>query len=166
MSKPVTDRLPPHAPEAEAGVLGCVLAAGLMATSATPADVMNTLLERRVAGEWFYDLRHQTVFNAMVDLHGRQDVPVDVITLQQSLKDHGKLEEVGGIPFLNSLQDAVAGSANVSYWLDIVREKFVLRQLISSCTELVGQAYEHTGSIDGLLAEAEHAMESLTGTLM
>ena len=77
------DRLPPHAHEAEQGTLGCVLADGAM---------MNALLEKRAGAEWFYDLRHQNIFKAMQDLHSRRDVPIDVITVQQRLKDDGCLE--------------------------------------------------------------------------
>lgn len=153
-----SDRLPPHSPEAEAGVLGCILEA--------PAEGLNRLAERRVQPEWFYDLRHQTVFAAMQVLHEKRDVPVDIITLQQFLKDQGKLEDVGGIPFLTTFQAAVAGPTMLPYYLDIVREKFATRRLISTCTELVGKAYEHTGPVDKLLSGAEHEIESLSGLLL
>src|SRR5262245_47414981 len=92
------DRLPPHSIEAEQGVLGCVL---LDPTQGIPA-----LVEKLTAGEQtFYDLRHQTVYTALVAMF-ESGKPVDIITLQQYLKDNGLLDEVGGISYLNSLQDA------------------------------------------------------------
>lgn len=152
------DRLPPHAMEAEIGVLGCALL--------SPADVLNALLERRVGAEWFYDLRHQTIWRAMVDLHSKRDVAVDVITVQQWLKDRQQLEEIGGLAYLNGLADAVPSAANVTYYAAILREKFILRRLLAVCGELSGRVYEHDGTIDALLASALHEVESLSGELM
>lgn len=153
-----TDRLPPHSVEAEAGVLGCILE--------SPADGLNRLAERRVDAEWFYDLRHQLVFHAMRSLHEKREVPVDLITLRQQLKDSGHLEQVGDVAFLNSLRDTVAGASMLPYYLDTVREKFAMRRLITTCTELVGQAYKHTGPVDRLMSNAEHEVESLSSILL
>lgn len=150
--------LPPHSPEAEAGVLACVLQA--------PADLLNTLAEKRVEPAWFYDARHRLVFEAMLHLHGRRDVPVDFITLHQRLKDAGQLDQIGGLPFLNSLQDASPSPANAAYYLDIVRDKFVTRRLIQTCLDLSQRAQGFEGAVDKLLAEAEHEIELLSGTLM
>jgi replicative DNA helicase len=149
------DRLPPHAPEAEQGVLGCVLL--------SPNDCLNQLLERRLAADWFYDLRHQEIFKALLALHGAQ-VPVDIITLQQKLKEWQLLEQVGGIPYLNALQDAVPSAANLSYYLDIVREKFQLRRLVHTCTDVVGRVYDYDGDVQQLLDEVERDFSRLTET--
>ena len=107
------DRLPPHAPEAEQGVLGCVLLA--------PNDCMGECIEKFKQGaEVFYDLRHQTIFNTLVEMFDSREA-IDVITLQQHLKDKQLLEEVGGIAYLAALPDTVPSAANLSYYLDIVR---------------------------------------------
>lgn len=154
----VEDRLPPYSEQAEAAVLSCVLQ--------SPEETMNRLAEKRVTPEWFYDLRHQVVFNAMNSLHSIRDVPVDIISLGQYLKDAGKLEEVGGVLFLNTVEDAAPSEANLSYWLDIVREKFVLRRVIATATNLVGKSYEHQGRVDALLGDAEHDLELLSALLL
>ena len=74
-----TDRLPPHAPEAEQGVLGCVLL--------SPNDCLGQCIEKLKSGaDVFYDLRHQTIYSALVQMYDHRD-PIDVITLQQHLKD-------------------------------------------------------------------------------
>ena len=81
--------------------------------------------------------------------------PIDVITLQQRLKDKQLLEQVGGIAYLSQLQDAVPSAANLSYYLDIVREKFLLRKMIQTCTDVVGRVYDYEGEVDALLDEVE-----------
>src|SRR5262249_2019781 len=75
---PSVDRLPPHSPEAEQGVLGCVLL--------SPNDSMGICLEKlKPAEAVFYDLRHQTIFKALAEMYDARE-PIDVITLQQRLK--------------------------------------------------------------------------------
>lgn len=143
-----TDRLPPHSIEAEQGVLGCALL--------EPGTVMHQLDELGLLAEWFFDLRHKEIFSAMRALHTaipRQ--PVDIITLQQRLKDAGLLEQLGGIAFLNALQDAVPSAANLSYYVEYIKEKWQLRTLLAAFTEGAARIYEHDGSVDELLAETQ-----------
>jgi replicative DNA helicase len=120
--RPAIDRLPPHSPEAEQGVLGCVLL--------SPNECMGECLEK-IRGDGrdvFYDLRHQTIFETLVTMFDTREA-IDVITLQQRLKDKQLLEQVGGIAYLAQLQDAVPSAANLSYYLDIVQEKYLLRKM-------------------------------------
>jgi replicative DNA helicase len=81
--------------------------------------------------------------------------PVDVITLQQRLKDKQLLEQIGGIAYLASLQDSVPSAANLSYYLEIVREKHLLRRMIQTCTQAVADIYEFEGEVEALLDEVE-----------
>lgn len=131
------DRLPPHSPEAEQGVLGCVLL--------SPNDCLPQVIELISSNsDVFYDLRHQTIFDAMMGMFALK-APIDILTLQQWLKDDKLLDEVGGIPYLNALQDVAPSSANLSYYVGIVLEKYLLRRYVQTCTELVGRVYEHEG---------------------
>ncbi|HEV8541687.1 MAG TPA: replicative DNA helicase [Verrucomicrobiae bacterium] len=141
------DRLPPHAIEAEQGVLGCILL--------SPNECLGICIEKFKKGvEVFYDLRHQVIFDLLVEMYdGKQ--PIDLITLQQRLKDKGQLEPVGGIPYISALPDAVPSAANLEYYIDIVREKYVLRRMIQTCTAAVARVYEHEGKVDALLDEVE-----------
>ena len=141
------DRLPPHSPEAEQGVLGCVLL--------SPNDCMGQSIEKFKGGaEVFYDLRHQTIFTMLAEMYDKRE-GIDVITLQQRLKDKQLLEEVGGIAYLSALPDAVPSAANLSYYLDIVLEKFLLRKMIHACTEVVARVYDFEGEVDTLMDEVE-----------
>lgn len=141
------DRLPPHSIEAEMGVLSCILI--------SPRECMGECIEKLKAGaETFYDLRHQTIFGTLIEMYEKQDA-IDVITLQQQLKDKQLLEQVGGIAYLSPLPDVVPSAANVSYYLDIVQEKYLLRKMIHVCTDVCNRVYEHEGEVDGLMDEVE-----------
>src|ERR1700722_11480743 len=144
---PKLDRLPPHSPEAEQGVLGCILL--------SPNDCVGECIEKFKAGpEVFYDLRHQTIFETVLEMYDSREA-IDMITLQQRLKNKQRLDEVGGLAYLTSLPDTVPSAANLSYYLEIVLEKHVLRKMIQTCTEVVGRVYEHEGEVDSLLDEVE-----------
>ncbi|MEY2427438.1 MAG: replicative helicase [Verrucomicrobiota bacterium] len=144
---PRVDRLPPHSPEAEQGVLGCVLL--------DPNESMGVCISKLKSGaEVFYDLRHQTIFNALVEMYDSREA-IDIITLQQRLKNKQLLEQVGGVAYLSALPDTVPSAANLSYYLDIVLEKFVLRKMIHTCTDVVGRVYDHEGEVDALMDEVE-----------
>src|SRR6266853_4584023 len=141
------DRLPPHSPEAEQGVLGCVLL--------SPNDCMGECIEKFKSGaEVFYDLRHQTIFGALAEMYDSREA-IDLITLQQRLKNKQLLDEVGGIPYLAGLPDTVPSSANLAYYLDIVQEKYLLRKMVRTCTGVVSRVYDYEGEVEALLDEVE-----------
>jgi len=71
------------------------------------------------------------------------------------LKDRQLLDQVGGIAYLSQLQDAVPSAANLSYYLDIVREKYLLRKLITTCSGVVGKVFDYEGNVEELLDEVE-----------
>ncbi len=151
---PSIDRLPPHSSEAEQGVLGCALL--------SPNECVGECIEKLKddGREAFYDLRHQTIYETLVEMFnggktGTGREAIDIITVQQRLRDKQLLEQVGGIAYLSQLQDAVPSAANLSYYLDIVREKYLLRKMIQTCTEVVGRVYDYEGEVDALLDEVE-----------
>jgi replicative DNA helicase len=141
------DRLPPHSPEAEQGVLGCILL--------SPNDCMGECIEKFKSGsDVFYDLRHQTIYSTLAEMYDGREA-IDVITLQQRLKNKQMLEEVGGIPYLATLPDTVPSSANLIYYLEIVQEKYLLRKMIQTCTGVVSRVYDYEGEVDALMDEVE-----------
>ena len=140
------DRVPPHSLESEQGVLGCILL--------DPNATIGRCVEKLVGPEAFYDLRHQVIYGALVEMSEARE-PIDFIVFQQRLKDRGLLEQVGGIHYLNVLQDAVPSAANLDYYLDFVSEKHTLRRLAATCTDVVAKVYTHDGDVDSLLDEAE-----------
>jgi replicative DNA helicase len=150
MQAPSLDRLPPHSVEAEQGVLACALL--------SPQDCMGECIQKfKRGGEMFYDLRHRTLYEALVEMYDSK-AAIDLITLQQWLKDRKLLDAVGGMEYLLPLPDRVPSAANLKYYLDIVWDKFILRQMIRTCTEVVGRAYEHEGELGTLVDEVETAI--------
>lgn len=141
------DRLPPHSIEAEQGVLGCILLA--------PNEGLGVSIEKFKRGsEVFYDGRHQMLFDALVEMYDGKE-PIDVHTVQEKMKGKGQLEAIGGITYLSALPDCVPSAANLGYYIEIVRDKHVLRRMIQTCTEAVARVYEQEGEVDALLDEVE-----------
>ena len=142
------DRLPPHALDMEQGVLGCQLL--------SPNECVGEVIEKLkgTGVEVHYDLRHQTIQTELFEMYDNR-IPIDVITLQQRLKDKGLLEQIGGIAYLSQLQDSVPSAANLTYYLEIVQEKFLLRRMIATCTQVVGRVYDYEGDVETLLDEVE-----------
>ena len=152
-----SDQLPPHAPAAEQERLG-------LRVALSPDVVMDALLQQRFTVHAFYDLRHQLIFAALLRPY-HAHVPVDIISLQQTLKDSGSLEEAGGIAYLNSLDDQTPSAANLAYYADVVREKHRLRTVVSFCTTAVARVYEFEGKAEDLMAELESELEQLCAPL-
>jgi replicative DNA helicase len=143
----VSDRLPPHSIEAEQGVLGCVLL--------DPPHCLGECVEKCKQGsEVFYDMRHQLIYDTLVEMQNDGE-GIDVITLQQRLKNKKQLDAVGGIAYLSSLADAVPSPANLSYYLNILLDKHILRKIIRVSSEVVSDSFEFEGEVDRLLDDVE-----------
>lgn len=134
------DRLPPYSEEAERGVLGCVIL--------NAKECYLEAKEKIISTDVFYCLSHQIIWDSL-------DEKQDFITLQQRLKDKGVLENIGGINYLSQLQDCVPSSANLSYYLEIVYEKYLLRKILANCTETAARIYEHDGEVSGFIDQYE-----------
>jgi replicative DNA helicase len=138
-------RTPPHSVEAEQGVLGSMLI--------SPRETIAECVEK-INEEYFYVPAHQTIYNVLVDLWNAGQA-IDLITFTQVLRDRNLLESVGGAAFVTSLFTFVPTAANVQYYLEIVRDKYILREIISAATESVRRAYEEQDEVNNLLDEVE-----------
>src|SRR5258708_8989167 len=138
-------RTPPHSVEAEQGVLGSMLI--------SPRDTIAECVEK-INDEYFYVPAHQTIYTVLVDLWNAGEA-IDLITFTQVLLDRNLLESVGGAAFVTSLFTFVPTAANVGYYIDIVRDKYILRQIITAGTESVRRAYEEQDEVSNLLDEVE-----------
>jgi replicative DNA helicase len=140
------DRLPPHDIQMEVGVIGCCLL--------EPNTCLADAIAAGIKPEFFYDLRHQSVFENLLAMYEMRQ-PIDLITLQSWLKDCDELDQIGGIAYLSQMQDAVPSAANLSYYLEKVQEKFKARKLIRVCSEIVGEVYENASGLEAILDDAE-----------
>ncbi|HST29708.1 MAG TPA: replicative DNA helicase [Chthoniobacterales bacterium] len=138
-------RPPPHSVEAEQGVLGSMLI--------SPRDAIAEVVEK-ITADYFYVPAHQTVFEVLVDLWNT-GAAIDLITFTQVLRDRNLLETVGGAPAITNLFTFVPTAANVAYYLEIVRDKYILRSIIEAGTESVRRAYEEQDEVGNLLDEVE-----------
>jgi replicative DNA helicase len=141
-------RLPPHSIEAEQSVLG-----GLMLDAAAWDQIAD-----RVVAEDFYRNDHRLIFEAVAVLIERSQ-PCDAVTLSGHLESQGLLDQVGGLSYLGSLARDTPTTANIRAYADIVRERSVLRQLISAGNLIVGSALEPEGrEAREIVDEAERAV--------
>jgi len=107
--------------------------------------------------EDFYKEAHRIIFQAVVSLANRNEA-VDLVTVTEELRQKNQLEDVGGVPYLTSLVNAVPTAANVEFYARIVEEKALLRGLIQTATEIVNQGYEGAEEVEKIIDQAEQAI--------
>ncbi|MBI5375621.1 MAG: replicative DNA helicase [Candidatus Schekmanbacteria bacterium] len=144
-------KIPPHSIDAEKSVLGGILLDN--------AKIYNCL--ELISDADFYKKSHQIIFQAMTELE-RTGVPIDLVTVKDSLERKNQLESAGGITYLSSLLDTVPTSANIEYYAKIVKEKSILRQLLSSSIELQSSCYEGEKDVTDILNSAERNILDIT----
>ena len=138
-------RVPPHSIEAESSVLG-----GLLLDN-TAWDRVSDLVKE---GD-FYRHEHQLIFSAVAQLINASK-PADVITVFEQLRGLGNAEEAGGLVYLNSLAQYVPSAANIRRYAEIVRERGILRKLLTASDEIATKAFNPQGkSVAQILDEAE-----------
>ena len=138
-------RVPPHSAEAESSVLG-----GLLLDNSSWDRVSDLLTESD-----FYRFEHRLVFGAIGALVNAAK-PADVITVFEHLQNQGKAEEIGGLAYLNSLAQYVPSSGNIRRYAEIVRERGILRKLVSASDEISTSAFNPRGRpVATILDEAE-----------
>jgi len=138
-------RIPPHSIEAESSVLG-----GLLLDNGAWDRVGDLLKE----GD-FYRYEHRMVY-AAIGLLINGSKPADVITVFEQLQNQGKAEEIGGLGYLNSLAQYVPSAGNIRRYAEIVRERSILRKLVSASDEISTNAFNPKGRpVAAILDEAE-----------
>lgn len=138
------EKLPPKSDEAETAVLGSML---------LEEDAISQAIEL-LDESCFYKDAHKKIFNAIVEIYS-QNKPVDLVTTTEQLKKQNILGEVGGASYIASLTQTVPTAANIMYYAKIVREKYVIRSLITTGTQIVAEGYKAESSAEELLDRAE-----------
>ncbi len=144
MEENVLKRILPHSEEAEQSVIGSMI----MDREAIVAA------SELVTGEDFYNRQYGVVFETMVDLND-QGSPVDVVTLQNRLKEKDVPPEVSSLEFVRELVTVVPTSANIRYYANIVAEKSLLRKLIRLNEEIANTCYAGKESLEYILEDTE-----------
>ncbi|MDE1920114.1 MAG: replicative DNA helicase [Candidatus Omnitrophica bacterium] len=137
-------RVPPQNIDAEKAVLGAMMIS---------EEAVGLSIEH-LGSSYFYETAHQKIFEAVLELY-KERKRVDLITLSDWLKNTGQLESLGGVAYLSQLADFVPTAANVQYYIDIVKEKGIQRQLIKNATQIISKSYSVNVDIDELVDSAE-----------
>ena len=126
-------RLPPHATEAEQALIGCCLM--------SPVESVPQI-QAALVSESFYSLQNRLAWETIQKLEPSE---VNIITVQQRLKDAGHFDQVGGIAYLSACENACVSAANIEVWIDDVKSKHTRRKVIAACVEATRLAYESEG---------------------
>ena len=138
-------RVPPHSLEAESSVIG-----GLLLDNSAWDRVADLL-----GSDDFYRFEHRLIFKAIHDLTNNSK-PADVITVFEHLQGIGKATEAGGLAYLNNLAQYVPSAANIRRYAEIVRERGILRKLVSASDEIATNAFNPQGkTVAQVLDQAE-----------
>ncbi len=137
-------RIPPQSLEAEQSVLGSML---------IDKEVVPVVMEI-LKSEDFYRPDHKEIYDVIIELFDRAQ-PIDLITVSERLKLHGKLDLVGGLEYLTNIATEVPTTANVKHYAKIVEEKALLRKLIKASSDIVDLGYNASEEVSFILDKAE-----------
>ena len=144
MAEALIKRVPPHSIEAEQSVVGAML---------MDRDAITTASEI-ICGDDFYQTAYGVIFDSVVELFN-EGKPVDLITLQNRLKEKDVPEEISSLEFVRDLLAAVPTSANVKYYAEIVAEKSTLRKMIKMNEEIANACYLAKEPVEAIMERTE-----------
>ena len=150
MDEAILKRVLPHSLEAEQSVIGSMI-------MDREAIVVASEL---ICGEDFYNKSYGVLFDSMVELND-QGQPVDLVTLQNRLKEKDVPPEISSLEFIRDLITAVPTSANIKYYTNIVAEKAMLRRLIRLMEEIANNCYAGKDSMEVIMEETEKKVFNL-----
>jgi replicative DNA helicase len=143
----------PESLAAEAAVLGSMII--------DPACISEVI--EQLKADAFYRIEHQIIFDALVRLYEKnKDEAIDAVLLRDELEKRKQLEQVGGVEYIAKILDSVPSSANVMYYVGIVKDKMLLRELIAAASEILNDVYSGDGEPGQKLDEAERKIFTVT----
>ena len=144
MDEALIKRVPPHSIEAEQSVVGAML---------MDRDAI-TVAAEIICGDDFYQKAYGVIFDSVVELFN-EGKPVDLITLQNRLREKAVPEEISSLEFVRDLVTAVPTSANIRYYAEIVAEKATLRRLIKMNEAIADECYQGQEPVEAILERTE-----------
>lgn len=154
MDEALIKRVLPHSIEAEQSVVGAML---------MDKDAIMTAAEI-VSGEDFYQTSYGVIFDSIVELFN-EGKPVDLVTLQERLKEKDVPAEIASLEFVRDLVTAVPTSANIKYYADIVADKSMMRRLIKLNEDIANTCYLAKEPLEGILEMTEKKVFELVQRL-
>ena len=143
-------RKEPQNIDAEISVLGC----GFLERTA-----LDKIMDE-VTDEMFYSVENRTIDKAMKNLH-TNNIPVDAATVCNELDKNKELSKVGGVEYITDIINSVPSTANLNYYIKIIFEKSILRNLINKTTKIQEECYEEQDSIVDIVENAERNILSV-----
>ena len=137
--------IPPHNNEAEQSLIAAIL----FNPECMPAvrDVLKSDI-------YFYDNRHRNIYSSILALYENNE-PVDAVTLINQLRKDKKLEQSGGPVYISEIIDKVTAYSNAQYYANIIKEKFILRILITKSSTILQECYDDSKPVATIVQEAE-----------
>ena len=145
---------PPQALDVEESVLGAMML--------EPSSVDQAL--EGLEPECFYDPRHRSVFEAMLELV-KNHVPVDIVTVTSKLREKGNLEVVGGASVLAGFTEKVGSAANLEYYIRILKQKAIQRDLITASYQILKDSFDDSIVVDELIDKSESRIYDATRSI-
>lgn len=140
-------KLPPQAPDLEEAVLGALM---------LEKNALNDVIEF-LKPEHFYSDVHKEIYSAIVELF-KDSEPVDMRTVVNQLRKHGKIELIGGAYYIAELTSKVSSAANIEYHARVIIEMAIKRDLIQIASQIHHDAYEDTTDVFELLDKTEQSI--------
>jgi replicative DNA helicase len=141
---PEIGKLPPQAVDLEQAVLGAMM---------LDKNAINDTLDS-LNPNCFYEPKHYYIYKAIRELFASSN-PIDLLTVTQHLRKEGELELAGGATYIAQLTTRVASAAHAEYHSRIISQKFIQREIIRMCSEVLREAYDETTDVFDLLNKAE-----------
>ncbi len=144
-------RIPPHNLEAEMALLGSIM---------LRPDAIYEIMDITSPSSFYFE-KNRAIFETMLELFAKRD-PIDILSLTSRLKERDALERVGGTTFLTELTTMVPSSANIKHYANIVRKKFMMRELIAASEHISHLGFNEAGELEEILDDAEKKIFEIT----
>lgn len=144
-------RVPPHNLEAEMALLGSVM---------LRPDAIYEVMDIVSPASLYFE-KHRLIFETMLELFAKRE-PIDILSLTSRLKEKNLLERVGGTSFLTELTTTVPSSANIKHYAEIVRKKYMMRELIEASEYISHLGFNEAGELENILDQAEKKIFDIT----
>ncbi len=144
-------KTPPHNLDAEKAVLGSIM---------LRQDALMDVLDI-IKAEAFYSERHKIIFTTMIELQSKGE-PIDLLSLTNKLQEKNQIDMCGGASYLAELVHTVPSASNITHYAEIVRKKFMMRNLISVSEKISQLGFDEKGEVDEIMDIAEKSVFDLS----
>lgn len=116
-----------------------------------------------ITEDMFFNEANKKIFNALTNLY-KENTPIDITTVKNELDKQKNLNSIGGVDYLTEIIDSVVTSANLDYYMDIVKDKAIRRRLIDTATNIITDTYNEEENLNRLLDDSEKKLLNVIRT--